>query len=269
MLDDWRQPGLIPSAQLLARRDPGQRAERRRRRRQICKRIRRVLLISASLSLATVVVGHLIWFRYGWTDLPLRCVDQDWEEWREVRGDLTPQAAISFERALIALYGEEAVQRPEPGHVVVRPVVVVFGDENRLRDLTFMMTDLLTNPRDFAYADFEWSKDCRVVQQALMARGRAESCDSLWQSWLLRGLVGQADTPWLTRLFRVDPPEEGQIDNLASDALPKRVHWTSDIDDSDLPSGVQCGPSIDHKVTFTTIIFAGTVIAAVKSLWPF
>jgi hypothetical protein len=221
------------------------------------------------LSIAIVVVGHLIWFRYGWTDLPLRCVDQGWEEWREIHGELTPQTAIFFERALTALYGEAAVQRPEPGHVVVRPVVVVFGDENRLRDLTVMMADRLTNPRDFAYADFEWSMDCRVVQQALMAKGRADSCNSLWQGWFLQGLVGQADRPWLTRLFRVEPPDVEQIDNLASDALPKPVHWTSDIDGNNLSDGVQCGPSIDHKVTFGTIIVVGTVIAAVKSLWPF
>ena len=216
-----------------------------------------------------ILVGHVVWFRYGWTDLPLRCVDEGWEEWREIYGELTPQAAASFERTLTVFYGEDAVKRPQPGRIVVRPVVVVFGDENRLRDLTVMMTDRLTNPRDFAYADFDWSKDCRVVQQALMAKGRADSCDSLWQGWFLHGLVSQADRPWLTRLFRVEPPDVDQIDNLASGMLPKRVHWTSDIVVKNLSSGVQCGPSIDHKVFFTTILAAGAVIGAIEWLWPF
>jgi hypothetical protein len=228
-----------------------------------------VVVVTLGLSAAVVIVGHLIWFRYGWTDLPLRCVDQGWEEWREIHGELTPQAAIFFERALTELYGEAAVQRPQPGHVLVRPVVVVFDDDNRLRELTFMMTDRLTNPSDFAYADFEWSKDCRVVQQALMAKGRADSCDSLWQGWLLSELVRQTDIPWLTRFFRVEPPDGEEIDNLPSDALPNLVPWTSDIDDNNLPSGVKCGPSIDHKVFFSIILAAGAVIGAVNALWPF
>jgi len=228
-----------------------------------------MLLCAAALSLAVAIVGHLVWFRYGWTDLPLRCVDQGWEEWREIRGELTPQAAASFERALTALYGEAAVQRPEPGHVVVRPVVVVFNDANRLRDLTVMMTDRLTNPRDFAYADFRWSKDCRVVQQALMAKGRADSCDSLWQSWFLLGLVSHADRPWLTRLFRVDPPNVDRIDNLASGILPMPVHWTSDIVAKGLPSGVPCGPSIDHKLLFGPFVIGAEIEGFIQSLWPF
>ena len=61
---------------MLVPRDPEERFQRRQRRRQICKRIRRVLFVTLGLSFAVVVVGHLIWFRYGWTDLPLRCVDQ-------------------------------------------------------------------------------------------------------------------------------------------------------------------------------------------------
>jgi hypothetical protein len=221
------------------------------------------------VSIAALVVGHLVWFRYGWTDLPLRCADEGWGEWREIYGELTPQAAASFERLLTTLYGEDAVKRPQPGRIVVRPVVVIFGDDGRLRDLTIMMTGRLANPSRSALTRYEHSKDCRLVQQELMARGRGDSCESLWQAWLLRWPVTQAGRPWLTSFFRVGQPAPGQMDNLPPDALPRPGRWPKLVDSDSLPDGVECGPSLSHKVLFGPIVLGAHVMGIAQSLWPF
>jgi hypothetical protein len=245
------------------------RALKRERRRRVCRGIRQTFLLVMGVSIAALVVYHLIWFRYGWTDLPLRCADEGWGEWREIYGELTPQVAASFERLLTTLYGEDAVKRPQPGRIVVRPVVVIFGDDGRLRDLTIMMTGRLANPSRSALTRYEDSKGCRLVQQELMARGRGNSCESLWQAELLRFPVNQADTPWLTRFFRVAQPAPGLMDNLPPDAFPRPGRWLKPVDSDRLPDGVECGPSLGHKVYFGSIAVVADILQYAESLWLF
>ena len=242
-------------------------ALKRKRRRQVCRGIWRTFVLTLGLSLATAFVGHVIWFRSGWVELPLRCFDK--RATRELSGEMTPKAAASFEAVLRAMYGDASAMRSSAGAVLVKPAVVYFDDDRRLLELTGLMAQTFAAAHGSPYHGTRWSQDCRVVQQHLMAGQRAELCEDAWEPHVY-GVIDQSSWPWLTRFFRVRDAGPHVLNNLSSEALPPPAERPAHAAGSALLGNVNCGSSFHDQVYFEPIlVVASFVIRIGQSLWPF
>ncbi len=231
----------------------------RDRRRRICRRIRRTFLRTVGCVTVALVIGYAAWFRFGWTDLPVRCVDWRWEQTRPVLGDLRPHAADAFETVLTTLYGEAAVRRVSPERIQVRPVVVYFGDDKRLADLAAHLTARFSDLRVEHMSPVDVAQDCRLVQHYLLAGGRAEGCDDSFDTAMLQA-IRQDALPWLTRFFHVEQPEPYDMKDLIDQTLPdfrEGPHWRA----KPIPlEDLRCGPTLGHKILYGGILIAGAII---------
>ncbi|MEM7124171.1 MAG: hypothetical protein AAF563_23030 [Pseudomonadota bacterium] len=244
------------------------RAFKRERRRRICRGIRRTFYLTAGSILAAFVIGYGSWFRLGWTDLPLRCVDWAWGETRQISGELRPEAADALKTWLTTLYGDGSVKQDTSGRLRVRPVVVYFGDEGRLRSLTVHLTDWFSDLRDYPGSGPGTTDDCRVVQHYLMSEGQAAACDDSWVQFFMRE-IKQDNWPAMTRFFRVNQPSPGHVYDMTMD--PHALVFRDSSESTaprDLPE-LDCGPPMGHRFVYGTILFAGSVIWFFNSLWPF
>ncbi len=244
------------------------RAPDRERRRRICRRIRRTFLRTIGCATVALVIGYAAWFRFGWTDLPLRCVDWDYGETRQIAGELRPEAADALERWLARLYGEAAVKQVAPGRLRVRPVVVYFGDHSRLRSLTIQLTDRFSDLPNYPATGPGTTDDCRIVQHYLMVGGRAASCDDSWDQFFMEE-INQDVWPAMTHFFRVNQPDPGHMFDLPMFPL---LHFPEDLPDGAAPEDIaelDCDAPMGEKFIYGTFIAGGAVIGFFVSLWPF
>ena len=242
------------------------RALRRERRRKICRGVWRTFICTLGLSLAVAFVAHLTWFRYGWTELPLRCLDDD--GWRELPGELTPQGAASYEAILKALYGDAAVKRTSIGSILVRPAVVNFDDNRRLVELTTLLTGKFAAAMGSPYRGQAWAQDCRVTQYYLLTSRHAEACEDPWRPHIY-GVIGQGSWPWLTHFFRVQQPGPHFFDSLPVEVMPHPADRPAHLAGPAVSGDIVCGPSFHDRMFFGAIFAVGSVMWFAKSLWPF
>ncbi len=242
---------------------------RRQRRRRVYRGIWRTFLWTLSLSLVVALVGHIIWFRFGWTELSLRCFDDsEWGGWRELSGELSPQAATSFEAILKTMYGDAAVRRSNTGGVLVRPAVTHFDDNRRLAELTTLVTGRYAAAMGTSYLDETGAHDCRMTQHYLLASRQAKTCEDPWEPHVF-GVIGQDSWPWLTRFFLVRQPGPPVLNSLPDDVLPHPTDAPGHLADPAVPADIVCEYPIDERVEFGAIYAVGSVVWFVMSLWPF
>jgi hypothetical protein len=219
-----------------------------------------------ALSLVAVFVGHVVWFRFGWEDLPLRCLDHDeWSGWQELSGELQPQAANRLESTLRALYGKSAVKRAGAGRVQVRPAVIYFGDDGRLADLTTLLTYRFASARGSIAPQAEWVSDCRLAEHELMACGQARSCWDPWEPHIY-GLVDQESWPWLARSLGVQIPSVSGIDQLSWLAPPIPTAGLPRLENQVVPDEIACGLTFHDRVWFYSMVLVGLVGSLGQSL---
>ncbi len=186
---------------------------RKKRRRSLCRRVHRTILVAIGLSVVVCIVAHIIWFRIGWTDLQPRCTYGDQVDWRVLVGELKPDVANSFETTLKALYGKAAVSREGQGHLRVRPAVLYLDDHGRLEDLTAWLTSISAASLGSQVEYARDANDCDFVQHYLMADGKAAACEDRWHARLV-SIFDQDSWPWLTRFFWVQQPAPEIVEGL-------------------------------------------------------
>ena len=242
---------------------------KRRRRRRICRGIRRTIYWTVGAILAAFVIGYATWFRFGWTDLPLRCVDWDFGVARPIYGELRPEVADALEISITSFYGEGTVKQVAPGRLRVRPVVVYFGDYGRLRALTTHLTDRFSQIRDYPATGPGTTDDCQIVQRYLMAGGRAASCDGSWIQFFMADVIKQDAWPAMTRFFRVPKPASSQSQDLSMDWHTRVFTDPRDAVAPEDIAALDCGAPISERFFWWTILTAGAVYGFFASLWPF
>ena len=219
------------------------------------------------LSSALGSIGHVIWFRFGWEDLPLRCYDNQGlfnYGWQELSGDLRPQVASSLEAMLQALYGEAAVKRSGQGWIEVRPAVLYFDDNGRLADLTTLLTYIHGHGRPATTERPLRESDCRFAQHHLMEGSQARSCGDPWEPHIY-GIIAQESWPWLTRMLGVQQPTVSKMDELASLALPIRTTGPPRLASRTVPGEVYCDLRFEYRpLYFVLSVFGDAPIRAVK-----
>jgi hypothetical protein len=221
------------------------------------------------LSLAVGVVGHIIWFRFGWEDLPLRCYDNQGlfnYGWQELSGELRPQVADSLEAMLRALYGEAAIRRSGPGRIEVRPAVIYFDDSGRLADLTTLLTYDYGHGRPATGERSLRESDCRFAQHHLMEGSQARSCADPWEPHIY-GIIAQDSWPWLTHVLEVRQPAVGSVDELATLAPTIRTTGPPRLASRTVPGAVYCDLRFEYQPLYFVLSAFGDVPIRVIKLW--
>jgi hypothetical protein len=222
--------------------------------------------------LATAFVGYVVWFRFGWENLPLRCYDsQDiffhfYDGWQELSGDLRPPVADSLESMMQTLYGEAAVRRVGMGRIEVRPAVLYFDDNGRLADLTTMLTYIYGRGRQTTTQRPARESDCRLAQHHLMEGSQARSCEDPWEPHVF-GIIAQDSWPWLTRLFGVRQPTVSRVDDLTTLAPPIRTTGPPRLASRSIPGEVTCGWRFDLRPMYYLVVVFGDLPIHVMRFW--
>ncbi len=245
------------------------RAFKRERRRRICRGIRRTFCLTAGSILAAFVIGYGSWFRFGWTDLPLRCVDWGYGVARPIYGELRPEVADALETSISSFYGKGTVKKDATGLLRVRPVVVYFGDHGRLEALTTHLTDRFSPIRDYPATGPGTTDDCQIVQHYLMAEGRAAHCDGSWIQFFMAGIIKQDAWPAMTRFFRVSKPTPEQVYALTVDWHTQVYGDPPDAVAPEDIAALDCDAPISERFFWWTIVTVGAVYGFFASLWPF
>lgn len=96
-----------------------------------------VVVLAALLTVAM----HALWFAWGWSTFHPRCIEHGSQlagadldalgsgsdRRVELMGPLRPEAADLFEAAFVAAWGRDAVRRPSPGVVELRPALRLYA----------------------------------------------------------------------------------------------------------------------------------------------
>ena len=250
-------------------RNGNRRSQRCKRWCQVFRNIWRTFVWTLGLSLVAAFVGHVIWFRFGWEDLPLRCFNNVlYPGWQELSGELRPQVADSLETMLRTLYGEAAVKRSGPGQIKVRPAVIYFDDKGRLADMTALLTYMYGQTRGSADQQSHRASNCRLSQHHLMVGGLARSCWDPWEPHVY-GIVDQDSWPWLTRMLGVRQPDVSSLEDLATLTLPIRMSDPPRLASRTTPDEVDyCFLTYELRLlTYAYYVF-GDIVVDVRSLWP-
>ena len=240
-----------------------------RRLRRVCRNLLLTFLWTLGLSLAVGVVGHIIWFRFGWVDLPLRCYDNQGlfnYGWQELSGDLRPQVADSLEAMLRALYGEAAVRRTGQGRIDVRPAVIYFDDDRRLADLTTLLTYSYGRGRPATSERPLRESDCRFAQHYLMVGSQARSCEDPWEPHIY-GVIAQRSWPWLTRMLGVQQPAFDSVDELVTLAPTIRTTGPPRLASRTIPGELYCDLRFEYLPLYVVVSVFGDAPLRAIELW--
>ena len=128
--------------------------------------------------LAVVVVMHGVWFQFGWMSFQPLCVSGGGPftlfSTYSLDGPMKPEAASRFLDILQRQYSDDAVQPSGTDYVMVRPAIALFDS-----GLHWNYTSRIAEDLDGADA----SDSCELVEQAIMADGRAASWGRGWGYW--------------------------------------------------------------------------------------
>ncbi|MEM7119854.1 MAG: hypothetical protein AAF563_01180 [Pseudomonadota bacterium] len=128
--------------------------------------------------LAVVFVMHGVWFQFGWMSFQPLCVSGGGPfilfSNYSLDGPMTPEAASSFVDVLQRQYSDDAVQPSGTEYVMVRPAIALLDS-----GLHWNYTSRIAEDLDGADA----SDSCELVEQAIMADGRAASWGRGWGYW--------------------------------------------------------------------------------------
>ena len=128
--------------------------------------------------LAVVFVLHGVWLQFGWMSFHPLCISGGGPFTLfgsySLHGPMTPEAASSFVDILQRHYRDDAVQPSGTNYVLVRPGIALFDSS-----LHWNYTSRIAEHLDGAGA----SDDCELVEQAIMADGRAASWGRGWGYW--------------------------------------------------------------------------------------
>jgi len=165
-----------------------------------------------------------------------------------------------MEIMLKEFYGEDAVKRDGAGRVKVRPAVVFFDDDGRLRDVTTMLTYGFARARGNIPRFAPWVSDCRLTQHELFANGRARSCWDPWEPHVI-GVIEQDSWPWLSRAFEVQVPETKRVEEMPALASLVPSETRPRLANVMIPDKIACGLTFYDRVWFYKTLVVGIVVS--------
>ena len=156
----------------------------------------------ASAILVVVIVLHAGWFLYGWVTFHPLCsitagIGGDTSQ-RALMGELDPEYADRFERALRGSWGASAVRRPDAHTVLVHPTIALIENEWNF-NVSYLVASSALPPQLAERKD----ADCLAIEQNAMLGGEASWWRKGWGLWPWNTInEDEGFARWLRSLYK-------------------------------------------------------------------